>query len=254
MDAVFNTNTSEAPVDAEKKNVEKKEKMTLLKESLKETVQNTPDFDEKLHRLSDSVEVVNTLGYGIGGNVLKDKENSDDEHRKLKPTSKVVGYVLKNVGTEAIEYKTEVYAKGEDGKYVGTVVTKTLAPGESVALAKQYVTMFAAKAEISFTFKNGILCPSSSTTKKNKSLKDELSSYHFKFSREADGTTREVNDDEVKMSIDVDGVIKPEYEETFGYLNNPAEARKTGGKKRSYSTQDLYANYINKLLAEQGIQ
>lgn len=251
MDAIFGQEAT-APVAADAVDTAaRKEKVTAMKASLKETVQTSPDFASKLRRLSNSIKVVNTLGYGKGGNIVVDKKASGDA-RVLKPTSAICGYKLENIGTEVIEYTTEVFSQDETGKFVGQVVKKQWAPGETINLTRQYTTMLCSMPEISFTLANGKIV--SSSKKNAKSLKEELAAYYFAFNKSEDGTTPQVNDDEVKLSVDdADGKVKPEYVETFGYLNNPKEGRAARTKGAKYTTQDLAANYIHKLLEEQGI-
>lgn len=251
MDAIFGQEAT-APVTADAVDTAaRKEKVAAMKASLKETVQTSPDFASKLRRLSNSIKVVNTLGYGKGGNIVVDKKASGDA-RVLKPTSAICGYKLENIGTEVIEYTTEVFSQDETGKFVGQVVKKQWAPGETINLTRQYTTMLCSMPEISFTLANGKIV--SSSKKNAKSLKEELAAYYFAFNKSEDGTTPQVNDDEVKLSVDdADGKVKPEYVETFGYLNNPKEGRAARTKGAKYTTQDLAANYIHKLLEEQGI-
>ena len=251
MDTIFSQEAT-APVAAEAVDTAaRKEKVAAMKASLKETVQTSPDFASKLRRLSNSIKVVNTLGYGKGGNIVVDKKASGDA-RVLKPTSAICGYKLENIGTEAIEYTTEVFSQDETGKFVGQVVTKQWNPGETISLTRQYTTMLCSIPEISFTLANGKIV--SSSKKNAKSLKEELAAYYFAFNKAEDGTTPQVNDDEVKLSVDdADGKVKPEYVESFGYLNNPKEGRAARTKGAKYTTQDLAANYIHKLLEEQGI-
>lgn len=251
MDAIFGQEAT-APVAADAVDTAaRKEKVSAMKASLKETVQTSPDFASKLRRLSNSIKVVNTLGYGKGGNIVVDKKASGDA-RVLKPTSAICGYKLENIGTEVIEYTTEVFSQDETGKFVGQVVKKQWAPGETINLTRQYTTMLCSMPEISFTLANGKIV--SSSKKNAKSLKEELAAYYFAFNKSEDGTTPQVNDDEVKLSVDdADGKVKPEYVETFGYLNNPKEGRAARTKGAKYTTQDLAANYIHKLLEEQGI-
>lgn len=256
MDSVFQNAgaTPEVPVQPDSQEKAKRaEKVTQMKEAFKATVESDPSFVSRLRRLSKSIKMVNTLGYGEGGNIVVDKNApADDEgKRKLKATSYTVGYKISNIGEETISYTTEEWVKDpESGEYKGNTVTKNLAPGESANLTRKYMTMLCAQPEISFTLANGIMVASSRKTFKN--LDEELSSYYFRFNREEDGSVVQVNDDEVKISIDVDGVVTPEYEATFGYLNNPKKKRSTRERKGSRATvQDLAANYINKLIQEQ---
>lgn len=251
MDAIFGQEATAPVAEDAVDTAVRKEKVAAMKASLKETVQTSPDFASKLRRLSNSIKVVNTLGYGKGGNIVVDKKASGDA-RVLKPTSAICGYKLENIGTEVIEYTTEVFSQDETGKFVGQVVKKQWAPGETINLTRQYTTMLCSMPEISFTLANGKIV--SSSKKNAKSLKEELAAYYFAFNKSEDGTTPQVNDDEVKLSVDdADGKVKPEYVETFGYLNNPKEGRAARTKGAKYTTQDLAANYIHKLLEEQGI-
>lgn len=254
MDGIFSNATAPAPAEvaevASTAKEAKKERIEKMKASLRSTIQSDVDFSTKLRRLSNSIKVVNTLGYGKSGNIVLDKSSTDK--RVIKPTSHICGYKLQNIGNEDIEYTTEVFSQDETGKYVGQVVKKQWAPGEVINLTRAYTTALCSIPEISFTLANGkIVC---SARKNTKSFKEELAAYYFSFNKSEDGTTVQVNDDEVKLSVDdADGKVKPEYVETFGYLNNPKEGKAARAKKPEYTTQDLAANYIHKLLEEQGI-
>jgi hypothetical protein len=255
MEQVFANATVDAPVEGVAvQDTEKKEKVKAMKEALRETVSTDGSFSEKLRRLSNSVIVTHTLGYGKGGNIVVDKNASSSDKRALKPTSAICGYEIQNIGDEAIEYMTEEFAQDETGKFVGTVLKKTLAPGEKANLTRQYMTMFCAQPEISFTLANGKIV--SSSKKNAKNLKEELAAYYFSFNKDENGTAPQVNDDEVKLSVDDEnGKVKPEYVATFGYLNNPKEGKAGRGTKggAKFTTQDLAANYIHKMLQNEGI-
>jgi len=255
MDGVFGTTEGTAPVEAtavEKQ--EHKQKVAAMKAALKETVQTDPDFYAKLHRLSNSFRVINTLGAGRGDNIVVDKEAITEENKRpLRPASKTVGYKLQNIGEESVEYTTEEYTKDETGKWVGTVVNRVIAPGETICLTRQYMTMFCAQPEISFTLENGKIIGTSSK-KQAKSLKEELSNHYFRFSKDENGATIQVNDDEVKLAVDDEnGVVKPEYEKVFGFLNNPKETKTSRVKGQKFTTQDMIANYIHKMIQGNGI-
>ena len=228
------------------------------------------DFLAKLRSLSSSLEVVNTLGFGKSGNIVADKAQNEANKAAAAPgekvkhsvmnTSKIVGYVVRNNGTASIDYTTEVWKKGADGVYTSQVVKKTMAPGESIVLNREYMTRFAVRPEISFTFSNGIIVTKSKAAAKMQSAdpadrKAYLSSFHFIFSSDAG---KAVNDPAVKIpidDIDENGVstVKPEYLETFGYLMNPVastpRAKKAPGKK--FTLQELSANLINRQLREE---
>ena len=253
MDNVFtNLDTTAPAVETEKPAQNKrKEKIAAMKEAIKTTISEDPTFVQKLRSLSDSIEVVNTLGFGDSGNIVVDKTKKDG--RALTVTSAIVGYRIRNIGEEPVKYITEVHAQDETGKFVGTKQEMFLAPGATADLTRQYMTMFCAQPEISFQVANGKIIRGSGA-KGEKSLKAELEAYYFSFNKQEDGNKLQVNDDSVKLNVGekVNGkwVVKPEFVETFGFLNNPKEGRR-GGRKSSgekYNAQDMAANYINRLI------
>lgn len=257
MDAIFNKEEAvsevvvEANSDKAEKKAAKKEQVAEMKTLFRETLQQDPSYLERRHTLSGSLKVTKTLGYGTSGNVMVDKEatakekaeNPDSDKKVLKPTGKVVGYTIENVGTEAIKYVTEVFAQDETGKYVGSKVEKTLAPGQQANISRSYLAMLTAKPEFAFKLANGTLV--SKGTSKGE-LEDILSKFYFSFDKDL-GIN--VNDDEIKVTIDDEGVVKPEYVEAFGYLNNPKEKKATGTKEK-FTTQELMANFVNNLIKE----
>lgn len=252
MENVFSNLDTAAPVETEKPaNAARKEKIAAMKEAIKTTISEDPTFVQKLRSLSDSIEVVNTLGFGDSGNIVVDRTKTDE--RSLAVTSAIVGYRVRNLGSEPIKYTTEIYAQDETGKYVGTKQEMFLAPGATADLTRQYMTMLAAIPEISFQLANGKIIRGSGA-KGEKSLKAELEAYYFSFNKDENGVKLQVNDDSVKLNVGekVNGkwVVKPEFVETFGFLNNPKEGRR-GGRKSSgekYNAQDMAANYINRLI------
>jgi hypothetical protein len=244
---------TEAPA---RKSSSKKDK--AIRESLKATLQEDANFTNKVSTLSKSIKVINSLGFGKNGNILVDKTKPG---RVLKPTSRIVGYRLQNIGTETIEYVTKQYKLDENGKYVGTTVQKTVAPGGTFDLSRVYMTMFCMRPEISFTLANGKVVAGSGGKKKGEDgvgasgaqLEAMLASHYFAFDADADGNKLEVNDDEVKISIDQDGKVKDEFIETFGNYNNPKETKKAGRVKNDkITTQVMMANYVNKLVQNAG--
>jgi hypothetical protein len=247
MESTFNG--IEATVDTKK--AEKKEFFDSLKKDLKAKISSDPDYVQKLQSLSNSIKVVNTLGAGVGGNIILDKTaEAQPGKRALKTVSAIVGYKIANIGTEPITYQTEVWTQGEDGKYVGQTVEKTLEPNGTAVLTRKFMTVLCSRPEISFTLANGKIIASVRT--KGKDLDAILNGPYFQF---YDDT--QVNDDKVKLSVDTEGpngtrVVKPEFVEAFGYLNNPKE--KKGGSKEAkaqVTIQDMMANYVNTLLNNQ---
>lgn len=242
MESLQETFAAETVATVEAKD-EKKEFVKGLKADLQTKLAQDPDFVQRLRSLSESVEVVATLGYGTGGNIVVDKTSPE---RKLKSTTSIVGYEVKNIGSEPITYQTEVWAKGEDGKYVAEVVEATLAAGETAALTRKYMTLLCARPEISFTLANGKII---SNLKKDRQVDEMLNSFYFQFNN---GVA--VNDDKVKKAIDIDvdgaRVVKDEYVATFGYLNNPKEKKVKAAKGQKLSIQDMMANYVNQLVEQ----
>lgn len=248
--------------------------------SIKETVQNDPTYLEVKNSLSTGIAVVKVLGFGDNGNIKRgddvpatdkdgnpifDEEGKQVMKKSLIPIPENVGYIIQNNTNQELQYTIEVYQKNADGVFVGTPVTKVLAPGASAAFSRKWLTLFASQAAISNKFANGRLTRSSARAKGNLSPKEayeaELEAYYVQFTEE--GLT--VNDDSLKEQIGkkvkgTDGkpmwVVKPEYTEIFGYLNNVPE-KKVGGKKAgatkpAFESTDVYANYINKMAKEMG--
>lgn len=233
----------------------KKQALNEMKKEMKDAMASSlqdPSFKEKLHTLSGSLEVTKCLGYGDNGNIKLEnagvkKADGSVEGRKVAPTSAIVGYLIKNIGSTPISYQTEKFSKGADGIYVGQVVQETLAPGAEVAISRKYLAVLTAQPEYSFTLNNGKIV---SPKRKFNSLSENLSAHYFKF----DDPSLKVNDDSMKIRIDKDKIVLPEYEAIFGNLNNPKSAgrkAKTPGEK--FSTQDYASNFINKLIQAQGI-
>lgn len=237
-------------------NNDRRERIKMMTEAMKQTINSDPAFKERLRKLSDSVEVTNSLGFGDSGNIVVDKKTSSKDNRTLAVTSAIVGYRISNVGDTPIKYVTEVWTQGEDGKYVPTKTEKVLAPGGYADLTRQYMTMFCAQPEISFQLRNGKIIKGSGS-KGTKDLKAELEAHYFAFAKDADGNKRQINDDDVKLNVGEKvgdkWVVKAEFVETFGYLNNPKEGGRTGRRASSgekFNAQDIAANYVYRMMQE----
>lgn len=232
----------EAPVATAEK-TERKEFIKGLRRDIQDKISSDPAYVERLKSLSNSLEVVNTLGAGTGGNIKLDESSSE---RKLVATSQIVGYVVKNVGKEPITYKTEIWAKDETGKYVATASEAVLAPGETAALTRKFMTILCARTEISFTLLNGKII---SKFGKTRTVEDMLNRCYFQFNDDI-----AVNDDSVKISVDEEDAsgrhVKPEFVSTFGYLDNPKEKSTRKGTGRKVTVQDMMANYINSQISQ----
>lgn len=232
----------------------KKAKLDAMKQSLRETLTEDPTFEKRLHTLSKSVEVINSLGFGESGNIIVDKAKSTKDNRALTTTSVIVGYRVRNIGDQPIPYKTESWAQDAEGKFVAQKVEKVMAPGGYADLTRQYMTMFCAQPEISFQLANGKVIRGSGNKAARGDLRAELEAYYFSFDKDAG---LQINADEVKLNVGVKGadgkwVVKPEFVDAFGYLNNAPEktrgAKKEAGTK--FSSSDLAANYVMQMLKD----
>lgn len=245
---------------AKKKNA-KDARVRELTDALKKTKEIDPEFDDKRQSISKDIEVVNTLGFGSDGGLLYDGIQKDEEtgkeKRKVVPTSEIVGYRVVNNGEESIKYQTEVWTPNAEGIYEATAAEKVLAPGQFADLTRSAMTRFCSQPEISFTLNNGKIIKGSS--KPAASLKEQLESFYFKFDAGEDGVTPQVHDDTIKLAIASnetgDWVVTPEFEEAFGFLNNPTEKaeKRTRKSKSKYTSQDLHANLIHRMIEEQGL-
>lgn len=252
LQEAFGAQADVAPVNtANEKKAEKSAVNQALKQDFIQKLQQDTTLTERLNTLSDSIEVVNTLGCGTGGGLIRKEESKNSDKRELEATPKIVGYSVKNVGETPITYQTEVWSLDEaTGKYVASAVEKVMNPGDVIYLTRRFMTTLCARPEISFVLKNGSMISGSS--KKNKTTEEKLSSFYFKFAAD---TGLAVNSDAVKVSIDEEGadgkrVVKPEFVETFGYINNPEDKSGKRGKKpaKKISTQALLANYAMSLI------
>lgn len=258
MDNLFNASAPEAVETAAPETAKpaKNERVNEMKELLRATVAKDHSYLDRVRSLSMSVEVVNSLGYGDGGNIVIDKEKSTKDNRALTTTSKIIGYRIRNIGTTPIKYQTEDWAQGEDGLWVATRTEKVLGAGETADITRQFMTMFASIPEISFQLANGKIVRGSGNGKKHDDIKAELEAYYFSFNRSED---KQINDDEVKLNVaekDATGawVVKPEFATVFGYLNNPKTSGKPGKKAAGtkdglkLNSSDMAANYVRNLI------
>lgn len=247
---------AEAPAAPAAASDANKERANAMKAAFREAMLKDPTMAARLHSMSDSLEVVNSLGYGDSGNIIVDKERTAAEGKRvLASTSACIGYRVRNIGTTPIKYFTEIWTKGEDGKWVGNRVEKALEPGATADLPRQYMTMLAARPEFSFRLANGSVRRGSVGKTAAGNLKAELEAHHFSFSKAAAAEGKEINSDDVKLNVGVKGAdgkwtVKPEFTETFGYLENVEE--KAGGSRKSntpkYSSSDVAANWVCEML------
>ena len=234
---------------------DKKTVASLYKEAMKETLEENPDYIKVRRSMTDTVKVVNTLGFSATGGVIK-AADSTPEKRKLTPVGKIVGYKIQNIGNEPLPYDTEEYVANEEGKFVWQRVSKTLAPGETTVLSRKYATILFSRPEFNLRVENGKFI-SPRRTAGDVDVDAVLSGHYFSFnSRDI-----KVNDDSVKIQIGEEvqsasgatkWVVKPEYQDTFGYLNNKGSKRGKGRKSGpKLDAQDYAANYLRKLIEGQ---
>lgn len=243
------------PKKAQRK-AEQRATVEAWKKSMDKALQENPNLVSQINRLSDSLEVEKCLGYGDSGNIrVAGYHTSEDgkKERNLVKTSKIVGYRVRNVGTEPIPYTTEVWTKDENGVYVGSRVQKVMAPGATADLPREFMTMLCTAPEFSFQLKNGRIVRGAGASSKNN-IKAELRAHYFTFNR-SEGV--QVNQDDVKMNVgEIDPAtgkwhVLPEFQESFGFLENAPEAkghttRKAAGTKFSVTT--MGANYLYQML------
>lgn len=168
-----------------------------------------------------------------------DTKGQHKPYRRVVTESMIVGYKIKNVSDTPIEYETEVCHKEGDA-FVGQTIVAQIKPGETVNITRMYLAKLGAKVEFNMTFKNGIL--KGKLTKVANDIEAALSSQYFSFNK-SEGL--EVHAPEVKIQIGeavtVNGakayVIKPEFEEVFGLLNN-AKAPKTRDRSKDASANN----------------
>lgn len=235
----------------------KRKHLAQLQDDLLKDMQEDPSLTTRMNSWSKNLQVVNSLGFGDNGNIVRDKSKGE---KGLAETSQIVGYMVKNIGSEPYKYRTEKWAKNEEtGKYEATSITAVLAPGEVVPMTRAFLTMFAACPEVGFQLANGrIVRGSSRRTDKGGSMKQELEAYYFAFYRGGDAETSDVNvnSDEFKLNIsskEADGTwhVKPEYLETFGYLENGKSVKRdTRAKKQGFSVSALAAHEVYKMLQQ----
>jgi hypothetical protein len=218
--------------------------------SFKVKISSDPDFASKVNTACGNLSVETIYKFGDSGNIKVDHANSTKDERVLVACGKPVGYGVKNIGPDPIAYTTEEFAADATDTYVGTVVEKTIAPGETVILSRKYLAMLVSRPEFGMKLANGSVVASAVKAKANPDK--ILSQSYFNFSADAGKT---VNDDDISVRIDVDGKVTDEFVTVFGSLNNPKpqRTRKAAGEGgRKFTTQDYVAHYIQEMLAQNG--
>lgn len=229
--------------ETDAKKQEKKAAQDKKKTAFIERCKSDAEFLSSLGTLTDTVEVLNSLAHPLEKGLIKGK-GSTAEKRVIETVPGIVGYILQNKGTEALEYDTEVFKKVDD-KYVGEKVKKVAKPGEKFCLTKKYTTVLASNPQFGLSFANGTMRRGS---KKANTPEEEFEAYYFKPSNDI-----KVNSDEFKKNIGVKGEgendwgVLDEYLETFGYLCNEEEKTGRTGGRTKVSKQDVNAYFLHSL-------
>jgi len=211
-------------VKGDKKEIKKAEKKKFLESAIQEyqrVVSENPEIKQIAGTLAGKLEVVKALTYtDQGGLKLAGVEGNT---RKLVPKSEIVGYIVKNLSDQPVQYTTMDWVLDPaTGRWEGEKVRRVLQPGESVALSKKYFTLLASDPAILFKFSNG-----DCRIRFSEDPQKVLTSGYFVRSDD-----KSVNDEDFSERIDIkrkdkDGkdvyIIKKEYERVFGFLNNKPE-------------------------------
>lgn len=250
------TEVTEVQTATSGKDAAKKALLAKMNDAMQETLANDPTYTSRANRLVGSIEVVKSLGWTDTGNIVQEvsKKDSPDGKHKVAPEGKIVGYIIKNIGNEDIPVRTEKFHKDPaTGRYVGTPVDVTLKPGQTMCLSRVYMTMLAVQPEFSMSFANGSMRASSAKTSlQGGNLAEVLQSYYFAFS----DSTLKVNDPSIKVQIGdkvtgetgVTWVVKPEYAEDFGFLENEKEKAPKKARAKGPDTKQKLANFLNTLI------
>lgn len=260
--------TLEAPVERSAAEVEKKkgkDKLKELKNEVYSKLENEAEYREKFKSKCAMIHGVNSLGWTDKGGFIANPDvpaKGPDGKRPengLLTTSGIVGYTFKNVSDVPFTYTTEEYALNADGVYVGTQVQKTAKPGEVFVLSKKYAAFNFSAPEFSFQLGNGKFIRGGKAGRVH-SIDEELERYYFKF----EDSNLKINSDELKIQIgkqvkdkatgEKKWVVKDEFVQFFGFLNNEIVKKPAAGRKREGSAvtdSDAKAYYIQKLLQDQ---
>lgn len=229
-----------------------------LAENLKQTVATDEEYTKIHGTLSESVEVINTLGFSDAGDQIFDKEASEAAgSRKLAPVGRIVGYVVKNNSKQPIPYTTYQCTKKANGEgYDAKEVQATLAPGKTAVVSKRHLIIMAAQPAISFKLANAVLRKAPNQKIVGAKQEDVENLFFLAFEKGEDGKSVSVHSDKVKKQIgekNADGkwFVKPEYADVLGFVENekPKAVRVAGEKGPKYTSRDAQALYVSKLFS-----
>lgn len=156
------------------------------------------------------------------------KNNKENRFRRVANEAENVGYEVQNVSNEPIVYRATSWVKDENGRFVPNEHEETIAPGAKVYLTRKELAMITIAVPFNMSLANGHV-----TLKKSKDPADalDLSNCYFGFDKNAQ---MDINSPDVKILIHnkkkVNGttqyIVKPEFEEKFGYLNNAKDVER----------------------------
>jgi hypothetical protein len=256
--APVNTGVEAAPKKEKKTNEEDKQ----LIANLKNTVQTDTSYVEAHGKLSEAIEVVNTLGFTDSGDQIHDKAASEKEGKRvLAQVGRIVGYVIKNNGAEPIPYTTYNCTPKADGTgYDAAEVQTTLAPGKTAVVSKRHLIQLSCRPEISFELANAHFkkAPNQKLIG-NDGIDGIEDKFYLAFNKKEDGTSIPVHDDRVKKQIgqkDAEGKwhVKKEYAAVLGFVENakPVKERAPRQAGPKYSSRDAQSLYVAQLFANAG--
>lgn len=255
----------------------------MIKDNFRTVINTDASLAQELHSLSSAIEVVNTLGFGAGGDRILDVEASNkkaadliakgyikslkdwkkgmtapdgtkiESPRVLAEVPRIVGYVIQNNSQVSINYKTTQCTPNEDGTYAVAEVDAVLAPGAQAMLDKKHLIMLSAIPQIAFVFSNGKMKKAPGQFLADTTAETLGDKFYFTFDKESGLAVHSANVKKVISVAGDDGVhhVLPEYAPVFGYLENqkdPIKKTRAKGEKAAYSTSDAQATYINQLL------
>lgn len=175
----------------------------------------------------------------IEGEPRQKSDGKKNVFRKIVTGPRVVGYMIQNTSNEPFTFESKKWVKDENGQYVGTPYEARLGGGETMAITKEDLFRIGTLEEVNNKLANGIVA--NKNMNKYKTVEDAMANASFRFATNSEVTQ---NSPEIQIMIqevqNVNGVktkvTKPEYLETFGFLENaPAKKEKAvrGGARKA---------------------
>ena len=243
--------------------VKKAKDYTLDK--INDALEKNEAIQENIGCLSDSIEVLHTLGYG-GKTVpkervkgIKDNLGNIIQPRLVESVSCIVGYIIRNVGDTAINYMTELFSfNDKTGRYEGERICKVLEPGGITQISKMYFNLLLFMPEFNGACANGkLVCGGgghAAMSNADDEIMRELNKFYFTFSgnqRVHDSVSgiklaiaREITDETTHSKH---WCVTSKYIDTFGNLNNKKKTTyKVNPSPMGFSNASDMAAYMRK--------